>query len=88
MWASLINPGENPVKELADLGWEGPRDRYVLGTSSHVCSWKTVKTDGAEESVVICFLLLREKPGLGVTGKERREQEYKPRSLAAGVPVS
>lgn len=41
-----------------------------------------MKTDGAEESVVVCFLLLREKPGLGVTGKERREQEYKPRSLA------
>lgn len=48
-------------KELADLGWEGPRDRYVLGTSSHVCSWKTVKMDGAEESVVIYFLLLRGK---------------------------
>lgn len=52
-----------------------------------LCSWKTVKTDGAEESVVVYFLLLREKPGLGVTGKERREQEYKPRSAAGeGLP--
>lgn len=46
-----------------------------------------MKTDGAEETIVVYFLLLREKPGLGLTGKERREQEYKPRSPAGeGLP--
>lgn len=46
-----------------------------------------MKMDGAEESVVVYFLLLREKLGLRVTGKERREQEYKPRSPAGeGLP--
>lgn len=41
-----------------------------------------MKMGGSEENVVGYFLLLLEKPGFCVTGKERRVQGYKPRCLA------